>query len=126
MAYAPRMAPEHPRRSCCPVACSLDLIGDKWTLLVVRDLFRGVHTYTGLLDAPERIASNILAARLQALVDHGLAERFLPPGRKHPRYRLTDAGRDLEPVLRALVDWGTRHIPGTEAKLAIPNPTPRP
>lgn len=105
------------RRSCCPVSCTLDLLGDRWTLLVVRDLFRGVDRYSGFAKSPEGIASNILADRLDLLVTQGIAERFIPTGRKHPRYRLTDAGLALEPVLRAVADWGLRHIPGTEAKL---------
>ena len=118
------MAPAPPdRRSCCPVACTLDLLGDRWTLLVVRDLFRGVDRYSGFARSPEGIATNILADRLDLLVVHGLAERFIPTGRKHARYRLTETGRSLEPVLRAVADWGLSHLPGTEAKLA---PTPAP
>jgi DNA-binding HxlR family transcriptional regulator len=105
------------RRSCCPVACTLDLLGDRWTLLVVRDLFRGVENYSGFAKSPERIATNILADRLELLAAHRIVERFVPPGRKHARYRLTAAGRDLEPMLRAVADWGLRYLPGTEAKL---------
>ncbi|MEL6328832.1 MAG: helix-turn-helix domain-containing protein [Planctomycetota bacterium] len=114
------------RRSCCPVACTLDLIGDRWTLLVIRDLFRGVDRFSGFHRAPERIATNILADRLDALVAHGLAERFVPEGRKQARYRLTPAGRSLEPVLRAVADWGLEHLPGTEARLAPPGGWSRP
>lgn len=110
------------RRSCCPVACTLDLLGDRWTLLVVRDLLRGIDRYSGFAKSPEGIATNILADRLEMLVAHGVVERTVPEGRKHPRYRLTDAGRALEPVLQAVADWGLTHIPGTEAKLA-PRPT---
>ncbi|MEM0915169.1 MAG: helix-turn-helix domain-containing protein [Planctomycetota bacterium] len=109
------------RRSCCPVACTLDLLGDRWTLLVIRDLMRGVDRYSDFAASPEKIATNILADRLDQLVAHGIAERFTPPGRKHPRYRLTDRGHDLRPVLGAVADWGLRHIPGTEARLAPPS-----
>ena len=87
----------------------------------MRDLFRGVDRYTGFAKSPEGIATNILADRLDLLVAHGVVERFVPDGRKHARYRLTEAGRTLEPVLRAVADWGLRHIPGTEARLA-PSP----
>ncbi len=110
--------PTTPRRSCCPLACSLDILGDRWTLLVLRDLFRGVDRYSGFTRSPEGIATNILAQRLDALIEHGIAERFVPEGKKHPRYRLTQRGRDLEPTLRALAAWGLQHIPGTEARLA--------
>ncbi|NRA56752.1 MAG: helix-turn-helix transcriptional regulator [Phycisphaerales bacterium] len=109
---------ERPRRSCCPVACTLDLLGDRWTLLVVRDLFRGVDRYSAFARSPEGIATNILADRLDDLVANGIAERFVPTGQKRARYRLTDAGRELEPLLRAVADWGLKHIPGTEARQA--------
>lgn len=109
---------ETTRRSCCPVACTLDLVGDRWTLLVVRDLLRGIDRYSALTRSPEGIATNILADRLDALVRHGIAERFVPEGRKHARYRLTESGRALEAVLQAVANWGLKHISGTEAKLA--------
>ncbi|MBA4120580.1 MAG: transcriptional regulator [Isosphaera sp.] len=115
MSTSPR---DSERRSCCPVACTLDLLGDRWTLLVVRDLFRGVDRYSGFAKSPEGIATNILADRLDLLVVHGLAERLVPEGRKHARYRLTEKGRSLEPVLRCVMEWGLTHIPGTEARLA--------
>jgi DNA-binding HxlR family transcriptional regulator len=109
------------RRSCCPVSCTLDLLGDKWTLIVIRDLFRGVDRYSDLARAPEGIATNILADRLELLIAHGIVDRFTPQGKKQPRYRLTQRGRSLEPVLRAVAEWGLRHIPGTEARLTPSN-----
>ncbi|MEM9372058.1 MAG: helix-turn-helix domain-containing protein [Planctomycetota bacterium] len=114
------MSPSDPsvRRSCCPVACTLDLLGDRWTLLVVRDLFRGVDRYSGFARSPEGIASNILADRLEMLVAHGVAERFVPEGRKQARYQLTESGRALGPVLQAVTSWGLANIQGTEAKLS--------
>ena len=106
------------RRSCCPVACTLDLIGDRWTLLVVRDLFAGKTRYSEFAESPEGIATNILATRLRMLTDHGLAEQFHEAGRKHPAYRVTERGQSLAPVLQAVADWGLQNIHGTEARLS--------
>lgn len=108
------------RRSCCPIACTLDLLGDRWTLLVLRDLFAGKRKYSDFARSPESIATNILADRLGLLVDHGLAERVTPEGRRRAEYALTDKGRSLEPVLTAVARWGLTHIEGTEARLAPP------
>jgi DNA-binding HxlR family transcriptional regulator len=102
------------RRSHCPVACALDLAGDKWTLLVVRDLLRGRRTYGELAGSPEGIPTNILADRLRRMVASGLIEATAY--QKRPvryAYALTEKGRDLEEVLGALARWGKRHIPGT-------------
>ena len=101
-------------RSPCPVACTLDLLGDKWTLLVVRDLLLGKATYSEFQQSPEQIPTNILAERLKRLQAAGIVtrERYQErPVRYH--YLLTDKGRDLYPVLSAMIDWGNRHIPGT-------------
>ncbi len=105
-------------RSPCPLACTLDLIGDKWTLLVIRDLHLGKRYFKEFTESPEGIATNILSDRLARLVDAGLAEKFKssePPGRT--AYRLTSKGRSLRPVVNAMVKWGLRHIEGTEARL---------
>lgn len=102
-------------RSRCPIACTLDVLGDKWTLLVVRDLFRGVTRYSEFLRSPEGIATNILATRLAMLVDRGIAEQFSEPGRKRPAYRLTEMGKSLCPLLQSVTDWGLSNITGTEA-----------
>ena len=104
------------RRSVCPVACTLDLIGDKWTLLVVRDLGCGKRHFKEFGESPEGIATNILADRLERLVDCGLAERYPSPERAgRDAYRLTDKGRSLGLVLEAIAKWGLKHIEGTEA-----------
>jgi len=103
------------RRSPCPVACTLDLVGDKWTLLVVRDLAFGKSQFKEFLASPEKIATNILADRLARLVEHGLAERFASSGRE--AYRLTAKGESLLPVLQSVADWGLAHIEGTEARM---------
>src|SRR2546429_9312076 len=101
-------------RSSCPVACALDVVGDRWTLLVVRDLLGGARRYGELLASGERIPTNILADRLRRLESHGLVERT--PYREHPprmEYRLTEAGRGLGPALDALARWGLAQVPGT-------------
>lgn len=104
------------RRSACPVACSLDLLGDRWTLLVVRDLFRGLTRYGEFLAAPEGIPTNILAERLTRLEAAGLI-KSAPYQQNPPRYAytLTPKGEDLKPVLGALATWATRHVPRTQA-----------
>jgi DNA-binding HxlR family transcriptional regulator len=101
-------------RSPCAVANSLDIVGDKWTLLVVRDLLYGKRTYGELADSPEHIPTNILADRLRRLEQAGIVRST--PYQQHPvrnAYTLTAQGRDLGDVLRAFVRWGKRHIPGT-------------
>ena len=102
------------RRSDCPAACALDIAGDKWTLLVVRDLLRGRHTFKELLAADEAIPTNILADRLKKMAAAGLVEA--KPYQDHPprfRYELTGKGHGLNEVLSSLARWGRRHIRGT-------------
>src|SRR5512134_794336 len=102
------------KRSTCPVACALDLAGDKWTLLVVRDLLRGRKTYGELAASPEGIPTNILADRLRRMQARGLIAATAY--QKRPvryAYALTAKGRGLQEVLSALARWGKRHIPGT-------------
>lgn len=102
------------KRSVCPIANALDLIGDKWTLLVVRDLlFLGKRQFGEFIQSPERIPSNILADRLKRLEKAGLVTR--KPYQNRPvryEYRLTPKGADLLPVLKEMVRWASRHIPG--------------
>ena len=104
-------------RSPCPIACTLDIIGDKWTLLVVRDLLLGRTFFREFAASPERIASNILTDRLNRLVEHGLAERFTPDEGSHDGYRLTAKGRALKPLIRGMAHWGLEHVEGTEMRL---------
>src|SRR5690349_11315601 len=101
-------------RSTCPVAGALDLVGDKWTLLVVRDLLRGKRRYGDLAASAEHIPTNILADRLRRLEQAGLVERRRYSERP-PRYeyRLTRKGKDLAPAIRTLAEWGVRYVPGT-------------
>ena len=103
------------RRSACPIANTLDLIGDKWTLLVVRDLlFVGKRLYGELMQSSEGIPSNILAERLKRLENAGLLEKS--PYQQNPvrhEYRLTHKGADLFPILKEIIRWGNRYVEGT-------------
>ena len=110
------------RRSVCPVACSLDLFGDKWTLLIVRDLLSGKSHFKEFFASPEKIATNILAERLARLASNGLIERYPSSdiaGRE--AYRLTEKGRSLRGVMVQLKSWGLDHIDGTDARLQADN-----
>lgn len=104
------------KRSPCPVSCTLDLIGDRWTLLVIRDLFCGKSQFKEFLASPEKIATNILADRLEALLKQKLIEKFpapQQPGRE--AYRLTEKGQSIFPILSAVAEWGLKNIAGTRA-----------
>jgi DNA-binding HxlR family transcriptional regulator len=104
------------RRSPCAVACTLDLVGDKWSLLVIRDLLQGIVTYGELQKSRERIPTNILADRLKRLEEAGLVSKSAY--QEHPvryEYALTPKGESLKDVLRAIVQWGKKNIPGTVA-----------
>jgi DNA-binding HxlR family transcriptional regulator len=103
-------------RSLCAVANSLDLVGDKWSLLVVRDLLHGKRTYGELAHSPEGIPTNILADRLKRLESAGIISSA--PYQERPvryAYTLTPKGSALGEVLLAFVRWGKQHIPGTVA-----------
>src|SRR5580692_9062252 len=103
-------------RSACAIANSLDILGDKWSLLVVRDLFHGKRTYGELARSPEGIPTNILADRLVRLEKAGIVASN--PYQQRPvryAYTLTPKGRALGDVLLAFVRWGKQHIPGTVA-----------
>lgn len=99
-------------RSACPVTCVLDILGDKWTLVVVRDLFMGKHRYNEFMESPEGIPSNILAERLKRLECAGIVKKdqyqLRPP---RAEYFLTTKGANLQPVLFAMVEWGRRYLP---------------
>ena len=101
-------------RSRCPIARSLDLIGDKWTMVILRDLLTGKSRYSEFLASPERITTNILADRLERMETSGLILR--QPYQDRPvryEYRLTEKGRGLHPTLRALCRWANEFMPGT-------------
>jgi DNA-binding HxlR family transcriptional regulator len=93
----------------CPIACSLGLVGERWTLLVVRELMHGPKRYTDLVDGLPGIGTNILAARLKELEAAGLVERRkLPPPAASSVYELTPTGQGLRPVLHELARFGAR------------------
>jgi len=99
------------KRSSCPITNVLDTLGDKWTLLVIRDLVLGKRRYKEFTSSPERIASNILADRLKKLETAGLVTRLAY--QRNPiryEYLLTEKGEGLRPVLRALIVWGKAHF----------------
>lgn len=102
-------------RSSCPITNVLDLLGDKWTLLVIRDLVLGKRRYQEFLASPEAIASNILAQRLSRLTAAGLIRRHAYQ-RNPTRYEyfLTEKGKALEPLLEAIIVWGKKQFPGTK------------
>lgn len=99
------------RRSGCPLNASVEMLGDRWSLLIIRDMMlRGSRTYKEFLNSHERIATNILADRLRRLENYGIlaTERDPSDGRKLI-YRLTPKGIDLAPVLTEMVLWAARH-----------------
>jgi DNA-binding HxlR family transcriptional regulator len=103
------------RRSDCAVACTLDIIGDRWTLLVVRDLLRGRQYFDDFLRSPEGIATNVLSARLRALCEQGLVEKTPDPSdQRRYAYRLSDDGLRLGELLGAVAAWGLKYLPGTK------------
>ena len=105
---------ENCHRSRCPVSCILEIIGDKWTLLVVRDLFFNNHTFKELQASPEKIPSNILADRLKRLQQSGLIRRELYQERpRRYAYYLTEKGLDLEQVMRSMMVWSNKYIADT-------------
>ncbi len=107
---------DKPRRSGCPIAESLDVIGDRWTLVVVRDLmFAKKSRFKDLLNGPDGITTNILTDRLRRLEASGVVERV--PYQTAPvryDYVLTDRGKDLFDILAALVAWGGEHVAGAK------------
>jgi DNA-binding HxlR family transcriptional regulator len=103
-------------RSPCPIACTLDLMGDRWTLLVIRDMmFFNQQRFEEFLESPEGISTNILADRLKTLEEFGLVEKS--PYSNHARrmnYSLTEKGQSLRPVMRVMAAWGLKHLDGTQ------------
>jgi len=107
------MIPPMPKRyeQYCPVAHALELVGDRWTLLVIRELMPGPKRYTDLVDRLPGIGTNILASRLRDLESNGIvSRRLLPPPAASRVYELTDYGRDLRPAMRELALWGARSL----------------
>ena len=106
--------PSPARRSPCPVACALDLFGDRWTLLVIRDLLMGRTRFKEFSTSPEGIPTNILSDRLSRLLEGGLVEKFpTSAGSKRFAYRLTEKGQSLKPIILSIRDWGLEWEAGT-------------
>src|SRR5919109_2787507 len=107
-------------RSLCPINLALEVFGDRWTLLIVRDLmFAGKRHFRELLQSDERIASNILADRLAMLVEQGIVTRTGDPSHKQKAvYSLTEKGIALLPILAQIGIWSRRYRPVTEESAA--------
>lgn len=102
-----------PNRSLCPIALALDLFGDKWTLVLLRDMVMGKSRYKEFQDSPEKIPTNILASRLKRLAEENFIDRVLYQEKpKRYQYLLTQKGRDMIPVLQAVVRWSVKYSPG--------------
>ena len=98
-------------RSSCPVSTGLEIIGDNWSLVLIRDLFLERTTFTEFMNSPERISSNILTDRINKLQKYNLIEyRLHPNNRKIKQYYLTDAGIDLYPIIYDLIVWSIDHL----------------
>ena len=106
------MARTYARQQACPIARSLDIVGDRWTLLVLRDLRRGHSKFADLLVSLQGISPTVLSERLQALEREGIVTRqFYSDHPPRAEYVLTERGNSLAPVLQALYAWGTEHAP---------------
>lgn len=101
-------------RSGCPIASTLDMVGDRWSLIIVRDLLNGKRRFSQFLDSPERITPSVLTDKLSSLTAHGLVTRALYSERpKRYEFHLTPKGEALISVLQAMCIWGREHVPGT-------------
>jgi DNA-binding HxlR family transcriptional regulator len=101
-------------RSGCPIATTLDLVGDRWTLVILRDLLTGKSRFSQFVSSPEKITTNILTNRLETMLDAGLVTKAAY--QQNPRryaYALTKKGEALLPVLQAMSRWANVYIPGT-------------
>ncbi len=99
-------------RSRCSISSALDVLGDKWSLLIIRDLFvHGTRTFSQFLDSPEHISTNILASRLKLLTQFNLIERIDPKASaRNNAFTLTDSGAALRPIIESLADWCHTHL----------------
>lgn len=98
-------------RSDCPISCSLDVFGDKWSLLIIRDIMlRGKMSYSEFLQSEEKIATNILVNRLSVLeAENILSKQVSSTNRSKYIYNLTEKGIDLLPIIIEIMDWGARY-----------------
>ncbi|MGD2134051.1 MAG: helix-turn-helix domain-containing protein [Maricaulaceae bacterium] len=101
-------------RSGCPIASTLDLVGDRWTLVILRDMLNGKSRFSEFLTSPERITTSVLADRLALIEAAGLATKSLYSQRpKRYEYALTEMGAGLLPVLQDMCRWANCYLPGT-------------
>ena len=108
------------KRSLCPITNLLDIIGDKWTLIVIRDLILGKRRYAEFIDSNEKMPTNILAERLRRIEVFGLVTKI--PYQTNPwrfEYCLTEKGKALEPLLNEMAKWGLHYIKGTKLFLKV-------
>jgi DNA-binding HxlR family transcriptional regulator len=109
-------------RSECPVARTLDLLGDRWSLLIVRDMLYGSSKFQQFLASPENIPTNVLSSRLKLLESSGLIKATLY--QRHPprfAYTLTEKGQELASIIRAIADWGESNIPNCRGRRRTPS-----
>ena len=108
-------------RSDCPISCTLDVLGDKWSLLIMRDLlFFGADSFGSFLLSDEKIARNILSDRLHELTEKGFIVKEVSPANKSKfLYSPTQKGVDLVPVLFQLAVWSEKHVPSCKPKTAV-------
>ena len=98
-------------RSSCPISTALEIIGDQWSLIIIRDLFLERTTFSEFRDSPEKIATNVLTNRLNKLLDMGLIGYVLNPNNKKIKvYYLKDSGIDLYPLIFDLSMWSKKHL----------------
>ena len=104
------------KRSDCPISKVLDLVGDKWSLLILREmLFFGKETYSDLQNSDEKMATNILSTRLEKLEQEGLiSKRASEQDKRKKLYKLTEKGIDMLPILLDMIIWSAKYAPYTE------------
>jgi len=98
-------------RSNCPLTSALDIVGDKWSLLIIRDIFLGKTTFTEFLKSSEKIATNILSNRLELLINNGLLKvTKMPNDQKTKIYYLTDSGIKMYPIIYEMIRWSDSNL----------------
>ena len=98
-------------RSDCPISNLVEIVGDKWSLLIIRDFFLDRNTFKQFMESPEAIATNILTDRLKSLKSKGIIDfAFVPNNKKTKYYYLTDIGIDLYPVIYEMAMWSRRNL----------------
>lgn len=103
-------------RSECPIASTLDILGDRWTLVILRDMFFGKSKFGDFLKSQENIATNVLTKRLELIEEFGLAQKTVYQERpQRYEYKLTDKGKALLPILQSMSRWANEYVPETWA-----------